>query len=66
MVANENLKCYMLPKGNGYYRTCKDKRTGKQVRKTDVKKKAPIRRKLKIKKPPVKKAPVKKKLKIKK
>ena len=32
MVANKNLKCYMRPKGNGYYRTCKDKRTGKQVK----------------------------------
>jgi hypothetical protein len=61
MVANENLKCYMRKKGNGYYRTCKDKRTGKQVRRTDVKKKAPIKKKLNVKKPPVKK-----KLKIKK
>ena len=65
MVANKNLKCYMRPaKGGGYYRTCKDIRDGKQVRKGGdkqrVKTKAPVK-KAPVKKAPAKKAPAKKK-----
>lgn len=57
MVANKHLKCYMKKQGTGFYRTCKDIRTGKQVR-------GGRKKKLVIKKEPVKKEPVKKKVKL--
>ena len=62
MVANKHLKCYMKKQGTGFYRTCKDIRTGKQVR--GGRKKKLVIKKEPVKKEPVKKEPVKKKVKL--